>query len=431
MEPGACSPIPGSPSIAPEIVLSPPASEPSARQGVRQVLRPSAFPRGSLLRSIISPEQPVTPPGRDLAKWRFHFRLDTSVTYDDNIFIQPSQRQSDVYFGISPYLAAGWGFQAEPGNITGTASRFPQIAERRFGNAFFFAPPTAVFFTDHTDQNSFNEDVLVSGRWISGKLTAEAEGRFQTLSAPNIGVGTRINNEVASGLLNLNYQVTQKTSLDSRFSMEHDSYQGGLNSTDTSVSSILNYQALPKTTVGLGGSFGYTTVESGQDQYYQAGTPPSALPSHLQDHAGPHWRVAMRQIQNGPNRATPVFDFELGYAAHESTTLSLKVSRQTDTSALYEDQDIEGTKVEGRVRQRLFQEVFLTLSGGYQHSAYVNAGAAASRTDNYFFVGVESALEVTKWLSMRASYQFQQNDSSFVDFGFQRNLASFQLDLRF
>ena len=271
----------------------------------------------------------------------------------------------------------------------------------------------------------------MSGRWSSGRLTVEAEGRFQTLSAPNIDVGTRINNEVESGLLNLNYQVAQKTSLDSRFSVEHDSYQGGLNSTDTSISSILNYQALPKTTVGLGGSFGYTTVESGQDQYYEQGLLHLRyLPTYkiTVDFTG---GVEIRQIQNGPNRTTPVFDFELSYAAHESTTLSLKVSRQTDTSAFFEDQDIDGTKVEGRVRQRLFQKVYLTLSGGYQHSDYVNAGAAANRTDNYFFVGVESAVEVTKWLRMKASYQFQQNDSVFCEFGFQRNLATFQVDLRF
>ena len=273
--------------------------------------------------------------------------------------------------------------------------------------------------------------MLVSGRWSSGKLTLEAEGRFQTLSAPNIDVGTRINNEVTSGLLNLNSQVAQKTSLDSRFSIERNSYQGGLNSLDTSVSSLLNYQVLPKTTVGLGGSVGYTTVESGQDQYYEQGL------LHLRylptfkislDFTG---GVEVRQIQDGPNRITPVFAFEASYAAHDSTSLSLKISRQTDTSALFENQDIEGTTIEASVRQRIFQKLYITLIGGYQNFDYVNAGEAANRTDNYFFVGFESAVELTKWLSVKAGYQFQKNDSTIADFGFQRNLASFQLDLRF
>ena len=428
------APLPESIPITPEVVLSPPGNteQPGTSGGGEP--RSLSFPVTEPPPIIILPVQPVAPAAADLPKWRFHFRLDTSVTYDDNIFIQPSQRQSDVYFGVTPYLAAGWGtFQAEPGNITGVPSRFPQIAERdAAGNAFFFRyAPTAVFFADHTDQNSFNEDVLVSGRWSSGKLTLEAEGRFQTLSAPNIDVGTRINNEVASGLLNVNYQVAQKTSLDSRFAIERNSYQGGLNSLDTSVSSILNYQALPKTTVGLGGSFGYTTVESGQDQYYEQGLLHLRyLPTYkiTLDLTG---GVEVRQIQNGPDHITPVFNFDISYAAHESTTMSLKVSRQTATSALFQDQDIQGTTIEASVRQLIFQKLYITVSGGYQHSDYVNAGVAANRTDDYFYGGIESAVEITKWFSVKAGYRFQKDDSSVAEFGFRRNIADLQFSLRF
>ena len=213
---------------------------------------------------------------------------------------------------------------------------------------------------------------------------------------------------------------------------EHDSYQGGLDSTDISFATLLNYQVLPKTMVGAGVGVGYTTVESGQDQAYEQGL--------LHVRYEPtfkliRWKarsaLEVRQIVNGPDRTTPVFDFTASYAVQDSTVVRFSVSRRTETSALYVDQDIERTTVEASIRQRFFQKVYVTLSGGYQWIAYVDAGSSANRNDNFAYVGLESAVEVTKWLSLRASYRYQDNNSSNSDFSFRRNLADFQVNIRF
>jgi hypothetical protein len=421
------------PTALPETVLGPSIPQPP-ETGEQREPAPPIFPVNEPSPVILSPVRGLEPALDELPRWRLHLGFDTSVTYDDNIFIQHTLRQSDVYFGATPIIATGWGtFLADPTTITGMPSRFPQVADREaLGNAFYFRyAPTAVFFADHSDQNALNEDVRVAGRWSSGKLTVEAEGRFQTANETNIDVGNRINSETTAGILNLNYQVAPKSSLDSRFSLEHDSYQGGLNSTDTSFSSFLNYQALPKTTVGVGFGVGYTTVENGQDQYYEQGlvhlhyapTPKTSL-----DLTG---GAEVRQIQDGPNRTTPVFDFEAGYAALESTTIRLKVSRQTDTSALFQEQDIEETTIEASIRQRIIQKLYLTLSGGVQRDDYVDAGAVANRTDTFSYFGIDSSLEVTKWLSMKAGYHFQNDDSTLAEFGFHRNLVNFQVNMQF
>jgi Putative beta-barrel porin 2 len=427
-------PVP--PPSAPEAVTPPPAAEQTQKPAENEALAPAnpVNDGPAITLSPVQGQESAGAAGDEVPKWRLHLGVNTSVTYDDNIFIQPVQRDADVYFGITPLLAAGWGtFRADPSTLTGTASRFPQIADREAsGNAFYFRyGPTALLFMDHTDQNAFNEDVLVAGRWASGRTTLEGEGRFQTLSTPNIDVGNRINSQVTDGYVNMNYQMAQKTSLDSRFSLEHDSYQGGLNSTDTSISTLLNYQALPKTTVGFGFGVGYTTVESGQNQYYEQGL------VHL--HYTPTYKISVdlvggaedRQIENGPNRATPVFDLEASYAAQDSTKITLKIARSTDTSALFENQDIENTTFEVSIRQRFLQKFYIELSGGYQRDDYVDAGTAANRTDNFTYAGVESAVEVTKWLSMKAGYHFQNNDSSLAEFGFHRNLVDFQFNLQF
>jgi hypothetical protein len=425
--------LPLPPEIAPVVIPAPSALDQPEKPTEIEPLPPSS-PTNEPVLSTLSPVLGQETAQDEVPKWRLHLGLDTSVTYDDNIFIQATQRQADVEFGVTPLIAAGWGtFRADPTTLTGSASRFPQIADRdNAGNALYFRyGPTAVFFADHTDQDAFNEDVLAAGRWVLGRTTLEAEGRFQTSSAPNIDVGNRINSETSSGFLNMNYQMAQKTTLDSRFSMEHDSYQGGLNSTDTSLSTLLNYQALPKTTMGFGFGVGYTTVESGQNQYYE-----QAL---VHVHYTPTYKISLdlvggeevRQIENGPNRATPVFDFEASYAALDSTKISLKISRSTDTSALLENQDFENTTIEVSIRQRFLQKFYVELSGGFQSNDYVDAGAAANRTDKFSYAGLESAVEVTKWLSMKAGYHFQNNDSTVSEFGFHRNLVDFQFNLQF
>jgi hypothetical protein len=420
-------PLPEPAALQPDSALPPPAAEVlPAGNALTPPREPSSVPVGPIENTTAIPNEPP--------RWHLHLRLETGVTYDDNIFIQPTNKQSDVYFGITPIIAAGWGnFQADPTTVTGEASRFPQVAAREdFGNSFLFRyAPNATFFTHHSDQNAVNHDVMLGGRWAQSKLTLDMAGRFQTLSAPDIDVGNRINSQVTTGFLNANYQMTEKTSLDARFALEHDSYQGGLDSTDASVTALLNYQLRPKTTIGVGGGFGYTTVEDGENQHYEQGLV--------------HWRylptgkisldgtvgVEVRQTVHGPDHTGPVFEFGATYAAEDSTVFHLTFSRRTETSALFAEQDIERTTIEGSIRQRFFQKLFVTLSGGFQHVEYIDAGTAANRTDDFPYFGVEAAMDVTKWLGMRAGYRYQDNHSSNGDFSFQRNLADFQFNIQF
>jgi hypothetical protein len=256
-------------------------------------------------------------------------------------------------------------------------------------------------------------------------------GRFQTLSAPDIDVGNRINSEATSGLINANYQMTERTSLDARFALEHDSYQGGLDSTDLDFSALLNYQVQPKTMIGIGAAIGYTTVEDGQDQLYEQGLAhirwEPTVKLTFEGTAG----LEVREISNGPSRTTPVFEFNASYALSDSTLLRLSTSRRTETSALYLDQDIERTTVEASIRQRLFHKIYVTASGGFQHIGYVDAGTAANRTDNFGYFGLESAWEVTKYLSVKVSYRYQNDHSTDADFSFRRNLADLQCNIQF
>jgi hypothetical protein len=368
--------------------------------------------------------------------WRIDLGIEFSATYDDNIFIQHQARASDLYFGITPIVVITWGRPIPAlATLSGDMSRFLRLVPQNvIGNSLLVRyTPTATFFTRHSAENSFDEDLEIDGRLRTAKTLFEIEGRLQTLSSPDIDVGNRINREVYSAFADLNYALTEKTSIDSRLDFDHTSYQGGLSFTDIGERITLDYKLRPKTTLGLGAGFGFTNVEQGSNQYYEQGL--------LHFHYVPTDKVTLdilggveaRQVTNGTDRTNPVFNVEASYAAGQSTVILLNASRRTETSAIFESQNIERTTVELNLRQLLFQKVYLTLGGGYQEAKYVDASGAAgaNRTDDFAYFGVSFAKDITRWCSLRVGYRYQHNESTLSDFAFARNLADLQFHVQF
>jgi len=423
--------------LLPEQVLDPPpaASVPT----VPALPAPAALPTLPQESSEMQLETPVDTlqPARQPRPWRLDIALQSSVTFDDNIFIQHVDRVSDVYFGITPVVALTLGKPLSAADtLTGMVSRFLRpVDPNEPGDSLLLRyAPTATFFVHNTDQNSFDEDVTIDGRLRTEKTLAEFEARYQTLSSPDIDVGNRINRSIYSAYGDVNYSFTDKTSADSRLEFNHTSYEGGLNFTDIGERVTLDYKILPKTSIGVGGLIGYTNVEDGTNQVYEQGL--------LHFHYIPTHKITIdliggveaRQFTSGGSRTTPVFEFNASYAAQESTTILLTVSRKTEPSAIFQGQDVDRTTVEGNIRQLLFQKVYVTLGGGYQHAEYVDAGiieGTASRTDDYAYFGASAATEITKWCSLRLDYRYQDNRSTDDGFAFRRNVADIQLNVQF
>lgn len=368
--------------------------------------------------------------------WRIDLGVEVSATYDDNVFIQHRSKVSDVYFGVTPIVVLTWGRPLPAAaTLTGDISRFLRpVDPATVGNSFLLRyTPTATFFDRRSDQNSFDQDLEIDGRMRTAKTLFEVEARFQTLSSPDIDVGDRIDREVYSAFADLSHSLTEKIAIDSRLDFDHTTYQGGLNFTDIGERIALDYKWTPKTTVGIAAAVGLTDVEEGADQYYEQGllhvryVPTEKISIDILG------GVEVRQISNGPERTMPVFSVQASYAAGQSTVILLNAARRMETSALFASQNIERTTVELSVRQLLWQKVYVTLGGGYQHAEYVDASAsgAAHRADDYGYLGVSSAMDITRWCSLRLSYRYENNHSSIADFAFARNVADLQFHVQF
>ena len=108
---------------------------------------------------------------------------------------------------------------------------------------------------------------------------------------------------------------------------------------------------------------GYTGVENGQNQYYEQGL--------IHVHDAPTAKITLdlavarncAKSRMGRAASRLFSTSEPPTAAGDSTTINLSVTRRTDTSALFEGQDIEMTEFDASIRQRIFQKLYVTING--------------------------------------------------------------------
>jgi hypothetical protein len=109
---------------------------------------------------------------------------------DDNIFISHSDKQSDVYFSLSPGFAAGWGDfrSALVQNATGFADEYGQtrapVDDPTTGDyAYFNYTADAMHFLSHDSEDAVNQDAVLN---TQSTLGSEPEGPFTPLTRGRI-----------------------------------------------------------------------------------------------------------------------------------------------------------------------------------------------------------------------------------------------------
>ena len=87
------------------------------------------------------------------------------------------------------------------------------------------------------------------------------------------------------------------------------------------------------------------------------------------------------------------------------------------------NQDYASTQVTATLRQRLFQRLSISVSGGYQNLTYFNTvnGSDTAREDNYYFIQPGIDVTITRYWSAGAFYLHRINDSTITLFGFDEN----------
>jgi hypothetical protein len=249
----------------------------------------------------------------------------------------------------------------------------------------------------------------------------------ESVAEPDIDVGRRIRQTYYTGEAGVADELTGRVTGSLTLRSEHSDYAGGQTSTDTQLGGFFDYQAAPKSKIGLGAAGGYLAVANGANQTYVQ--PLLRLKYELTEklsftgQAGEEFRHFDSSVGQ---RSQFVFALAGDYAIAEGTKFSLSGRRETRSSAEYSGEDIVATTYQGAVRQRFLSRSYLGLAGGFVRNDYETnrVAPAVARRDDYAFGKVSASRDLTERGTIELAYEYRNNDSSVANFGFNENVIS-------
>jgi hypothetical protein len=429
--PSAAEPLPSSEQAFPSSPepLSPSTNYTSAQTTVIPPPVAAGPYGGGGTYNVFPAGETISPGGRI-----FHYELGLTVrgVWDDNIFISHTNKVSDYYFAIEPYITIG------VGDIEGRNRSYLRLDYM----------PSAILFVDHSDQDAFNQLIHLEGGYNSGRLTLTLSEDIALLESANLNsffdtTGLWANTD-ASGptrmnifytRLTANYALTGKISLQAEFYSPSYVYPGNISDYTIAGGLYVYYNFRPKLSVGIGGTFGYNWVDapSTNQTFEQVNL---RLNYEWTAKVGLYASAGVEFRQFDGNRSTydtPVFEVGATYHPFSGTYLSLAAGRRIYNSGFLPNQDFATTFVAGRFQQRLFHRVYLGLGAGYENSDYfaTDRDVSATRNDDYWFIEPSVDVLITRWLSAGVYYLHREDSSNQDFFSWEDNQVGVRATVRF
>ena len=392
------------------------------------LITPDGVPEGDVFGSIDegqllaegaarTPVPEETLDDRRRRKGPFTLSLNVGSSYDDNIFLSPTEKVEDYIYAISPSIQIGLG----------------DAAERQSSYLLINYDPTALFFQNSPDENDVDQDISTTIAYRTGKTGITAQARFQTLSGSLQDLGDRADRSVTTASLGFSYGWGSKVSVDTILAYEDTNFDEFLDTTTYSAEIALAYQATPKTSLGIGVRAGTVETSNGiADQdfsqaFLTATTNPRAKFS-FRGRAG----ADLRQTPAG-DRVTPIFALGATYKPRDRTSIRLDGVRDVQISSAEEGTDFTRTSLILGLEQSVGRRWTFSLDLGFEESDYdaVAANVTTDRVDELYFVRPSARYEFRENLSGSIFYTFRDNDSSESAQSFKNNQAGIELGYEF
>ncbi len=335
--------------------------------------------------------------------------LRGGATYDDNIYISSTNRQSDAILSVAPGVLLGAGdYRAKEESLVSIAYS-----------------PNFILYTDHTRNNAIDQDAALNAQWRPASWTFGLRQTYLHYSGAVVDVGGRVNRSIYDTAAQVKYDLSPKTTVGIEGQQSINDYSRVLSFNEWQVGSYLDYWLTPKIKVGAGLNAGFLDVQSGPNQTYQQGLVRATYSWSEKLDARGAAGAEVREFESAEkDQMTGVFAIGGTYKPLENTSLSLDAYRRNVNSAVLVSQNYTLTGISGGVRQ-LFQEKYtLGLSGGYDNLKYTSTDPTAppaTRKDDYYYVKLSAEWQVAPRLVVQAFYQYRKNHSTFANFTFDNN----------
>ncbi len=348
-------------------------------------------------------------------RFQYHFRISLLETFDDNVFLDKHNKQSDFITVIQPGVTLSIG---DVENRTDRFVRFDYSAgiylfARRGGedNVQHLLRLDAQYRFQKLTLTATQEVQILNGADLSG-----IDNGGTQVSRVNLDVAGRTSLNIYTTSLRADYPLTGKTSLDLGLLYSLSDYETLINSEVFSGDVYVNYALGSKLTVGGGISGGYAPAENPtpDETFEQISLRLNYVLTGKISFTGSAGVESRQTGGRGGSSVTPVFDFSALYLPFDGTTVGFSANRRVLISAINGGQNYQSTGFSLSVRQRFYTRFSLSLSGGYENDHYVSAldGVNATRDDNYFFIQTGVDVTLRDHISAGLVYQHRENLSS-------------------
>jgi hypothetical protein len=387
--------------------------------------------------------EPARPALLEWHDFKLFPRATAAMVYDDNITIQPVNRQADLIWSFSPgaTLMAG-----SPGVDIAQGTSFETL--RMLGRQPYLeadAQPAKLFlvdyapnfrlFTSHDQYSGVDESALLTAVYSLARLTLGLDQDYVKLLSAVNDVGTLTEVQTLKTRVTAKYDLSDRTSLEVNGQYLNTSYPSNnlFGSRQWVNQDWLNRKLFSQVTAGLGLDLEYWDIDRNSSQTSEQALARAiywlASKLELTVSAGPEWR---QYEGNAPATLEPVFNLAGTFYPRDSTTVTLEGHRLQQPSA-YAGADFIVTGFSLALRQRLAARWTVAVTSGYDQVQYraTAAPGSVSRADDSFSAKLGLDYRFSgRWMG-GVFYRHREDLSNQGAIGFQDNQAGVQVCWRF
>ena len=383
------------------------------------------------------------------ARWRIVPHIQATVTYDDNIFIQPDHERADFIFTLAPGVTFGYWeletlrqdylydylYETRFAGHGGEALwvHADALAQRARGD-FLIVDYTAYLlgFARTSSENTLDHDGRVAFRWELAKLTVGATLLAESKTEADPDVGDLVKLRSLAIDITSRYQFSETTTIGLALYNTVNDPEGFIQTTEWRAEGFAEYAVTPLIQLGLGLAGGRLNVTEGSDQVFEQVLARAQYSFSDKLNAQFSGGVEFRQFDTSTNdRTNPVFALGFDWRPAVGTKITLGAFRRVTASALNVDENITTTGFEATFRRQLVDGLQFSLTGGYQVVNYMSADGNQPRTDNFMFVRPGLLYQFTDRLEAGIAYQYRQDESNIQRFQFSNNQVTAEITLQF
>ena len=383
--------------------------------------------------------------GKNEGPIEYAVHLNLRGSCNDNIAFTHSMRLDDYYIQVQPSLMLGIG------DVVNTTTFLAAIYA-----------PSLFRYDDHPEFDSDQHNVQLVGGIKSGNLILRLTQNVAILN--NIVLAASTSERSALGAINgrtdldiyntrlaANYNITPNDFLFSELKMNRTEYADPLVSSEVYAADLyFNHGFSRSLVLGVGVEGGRNTVDfPTPDQTMVQGnghlrfTPDerfsvdviAGAERRAFDNIAREFKPLPSQLSHRPPFTTPVFSISASWLPFDSTRLIFGATRQIYNSAAKTAQDYVDTNLSGTIRERICDQLYVIVVGGYEHVEYFNAidlsNPLPELKDDYFYVQPSIDVLLTPFWSIGGYYLRRQNSGSVSIVGFYSNEYGVRMSIKF